>query len=201
MSGLGPRRHERQERNACPRHRPRTVWRNADRQWFSKGFPRAGGGGRSNRWHNCNPGRSSRWPSAPRGGGVPGDVAPCHRAASELGRWSRAPAPPFATSCSGERMLEAQELNQRRIVGQLHDQAPIIGLPKVLQDEAGKQLMLCENLWAATVRVSRQLLSRNLQGHPCNPSRRLARNTHQIVLRSTTSKQHCAITQISTEPF
>jgi len=67
---------------------------------------------------------------------------------------------------------------QVRAVGQEADDAAVVGLEELFQDQAGEQLMLCELLGAEAVGVSRQgVLGRGVR-HLQRPPWRFAGRAH-----------------------
>ena len=70
--------------------------------------------------------------------------------------------------------LEPQHFTQLRMIGQMRDDAPIIGLQKVLQHQASEELMLRELLRTVGMRVEWQ---HPLSGDERRPRHRLRRFT------------------------
>ncbi len=81
-----------------------------------------------------------------------------HRRAEEFSHRRREQQPPRRFLKRGEvgNLLQSQLRDERRIVGQVDRQAPIVGLQKLLQHQAGEELMLRELLGTIPMGVLRQ---------------------------------------------
>jgi hypothetical protein len=79
--------------------------------------------------------------------------------------------------------LQVQQDEKRRMVFKMGHHAAIIGFEKVLQHQAGKQLMLGKLLGTANMTIERQRSPRGRQSRPNHRLRRLARNRHTDITK------------------
>jgi len=166
------------------------------------------------------PGRSRRSPTA--------DEVAARHAAFQAGRVDGSPChPPFAAHLLLHRGIEQafgrptrqqpscrflqrrvvwhasqpNRLDQRRAIGKLGHHAPIVRFEKVLEHQAGKELMLRERLGAVAMRIERQGVLRGRQSGQQDRSRRLTRRCHAPFTNAGGTTVQLSTLKFSTEPF
>ena len=93
---------------------------------------------------------------------------------------SQQSTPRFLQRRKVQNPLEFKRLDQCWMVGQVFDDASIVGFQKVLEHQAGEELMLSKNLGAIPVCVSRQRTAGNRQRGQHHLSRRFTRRRHAL---------------------